>query len=274
MKLAATTALLLGTAATAHDFKSCPGAAGDLAVTSIELNPDPPSTGKNLDVSFTGTPSLGVTAATLTIDIKLHGVAVTSIDFDVCKDLGLTCPLASGVGFTAKASYSLPDVPLPPFLSITVESTFTSGNTPLDCYTLDTKVGSELLGAGQFNGTLTDSDARALFSAWKKQYPQKFIDDGEFRYNVWKTNFETIISHNEKKDQEYQMGMNEFGHLSWREFKKMYVGTGVRPDLASSSDILREDHVVPDNFATNSSVDWSKKGAVTPIKNQGQCGSW
>jgi hypothetical protein len=271
----------VSTTVAAHDFKSCPGAKGNLHVNTVTLNPDPPALGKNIEVSFAGGPTtVDISGGKASLAILLHGVKLTTADFDFCSDLGVTCPLTKGSSFVASANYKLPYAPLPPGLKIEVDATFddTSGDE-LDCYTLQTGLasGSTLLQVpGVFNGTLAEDDARQIFSAWKKQFPHVSLDDEEMRYKIWKTNLETIIDHNENNnDSDYKMGMNEFGHLTWREFKKMYVGAGIRPDL-STSDVPRKKHVVPENFAANATrgVDWAKKGAVTPIKNQGQCGSW
>ena len=274
--------ILALTQAVAHDFKSCPGAKGDLHVTAVTLTPDPPKLGANLQLNFNGGPvTTDITSGKAHLAIKLHSVELASIDFDICTQLGITCPIKSGSNIAAKATYKIPDVPLPPGLTITVETTFEDGTgAALDCYTLDTKISSsadatsQLALPGIFKGSLPDAAARHLFSLWRAQYPFVNLDDDEeARFHIWKTNFETIIDHNMKSQDDYQMGMNEFGHLTWREFKKQYVGTGIRSDLLTSS-IERKQHVVPSNFtASAAGVDWSKKGAVTAIKNQGQCGS-
>lgn len=274
MKIA--TAALLATAASAHNFKSCPDSPGVLHVTALTLNPDPPQLGKSLSVSFSGKTSVNIAAGKADLAVKLHGIKLTSADFNFCTQLGLKCPLTAGDAFTASLSYNLPSAPLPPGLTITVESTFTdAAGKELDCYTLDTGLGSTdamLALPGQYPGSLTDDQARGLFSMWRKQFPHVDIDDVEVRYKIFKNNLETVIDHNmNSNEDDYEMGMNEFGHLTWREFKKQYVGTGYRSDL---TEFPRSLHQIPSNFtAPKNGVDWAKKGAVTAIKNQGQCGS-
>merc|ERR1711871_1766908 len=64
----------------------------------------------------------------------------------------------------------------------------------------------------------------------------------------------------------FELGMNEFGDMTHSEFKAKYLGfAGV------NSSRVRDEVVLP--AANDDSVDWRTKGAVTPVKNQGQCGS-
>lgn len=61
------------------------------------------------------------------------------------------------------------------------------------------------------------------------------------------------------------MGVNEFSDLTPMEFQKIYV-----PTRFNRTRERREVWLKP---TTEGSVDWREKGAVTPVKNQLQCGS-
>ena len=61
------------------------------------------------------------------------------------------------------------------------------------------------------------------------------------------------------------MGVNKFADMTADEFKATHTG-GVRIGKRNHVATIAA-HALPD------SVDWTTKGAVTPIKDQGQCGS-
>jgi hypothetical protein len=108
MKSALLTTLALATSASAHDFKPCSGAGGGMGITSVELTPDPPVEGANLEVAFSATPKRAITAGDkLNIDIELHGIKLTSVDFDLCKIAGGACPYAAGTALNPKATCEL-----------------------------------------------------------------------------------------------------------------------------------------------------------------------
>jgi len=79
---------------------------------------------------------------------------------------------------------------------------------------------------------------------------------------------ERIIKEHNAKGLSFTLGHNEFSDLSWDEFKALYIS-----GMKSNPHLRRAKNYESLPKATAASVDWVSKGAVTPIKNQGQCGS-
>jgi len=115
--------------------------------------------------------------------------------------------------------------------------------------------------------SFTEPEYQTMFSMFMNQYQKKYTADTFFfRYTVFKGNMDKIQLAN-KQNHSYKLAMNEFGDMTHAEFKATKLGYNhvERP-------LLRARNACPIGTVA-SSVDWTAKGAVTPIKNQGQCGS-
>ncbi|KAJ9686164.1 hypothetical protein PVL29_015183 [Vitis rotundifolia] len=105
---------------------------------------------------------------------------------------------------------------------------------------------------------------------WMVQYGREYKDADEKskRYKIFKDNVALIESFNKAMDKSYKLSINEFADLTNEEFRasrnrfKAHI-------CSTEATSFKYENVT----AVPSTVDWRKKGAVTPIKDQGQCGS-
>ena len=107
------------------------------------------------------------------------------------------------------------------------------------------------------------------FVDWMKQFAIKARDGRHFitMLKNFAANHDMIEKHNSEKHS-YTMAVNQFAHMTYEEWKEhMHLGLGMPTRTAAPQ--LHNFNAT----ATPDSVDWTTKGAVTPVKDQGQCGS-
>jgi len=106
------------------------------------------------------------------------------------------------------------------------------------------------------------------FVDFVSRFDKKYDGAEEFfkRFNIFKAKVEEIEVHN-AGNHTWLMGVNEFSDLTWEEFSSTMLGF-VAPVVDNSPEFI-----APASNSIPNDVDWRSKGGVTPIKNQGSCGS-
>jgi C1A family cysteine protease len=116
----------------------------------------------------------------------------------------------------------------------------------------------------------TQLRATSAFTAWKMKHGKTYGTSAEhsYRLGVFTDNLRRIDEHNNTPGQTSTVGLNLFSDLPQEEFRRQYAKGLLDRPLKSSNNVKL---LSTDNLAA--SIDWRTKGAVTPVKNQGQCGS-
>jgi len=119
---------------------------------------------------------------------------------------------------------------------------------------------------------IPESVYQDAFINWMVQYERSYAPEEFFyKYGVFKTNFDFVVAHN-AANHSWEVELNKFADLTSAEFKIMYNGykpelrRGERSEVKTLADLRIGAY-------PSGSLDWVSKGAVTGVKDQGQCGS-
>jgi cathepsin L len=104
------------------------------------------------------------------------------------------------------------------------------------------------------------------FFEFVSQYGKSYGTKAEFNFRsqIFKSKLAQIEAFNADMTNTHSIGVNDFTDRTEAEMQKM-LGYRSAPKSGNTT--------ILDDSSLESSVDWRTKGAVTPVKNQGQCGS-
>ncbi|XP_010536661.1 PREDICTED: KDEL-tailed cysteine endopeptidase CEP1 [Tarenaya hassleriana] len=113
-----------------------------------------------------------------------------------------------------------------------------------------------------------------LYEKWRSHHTvSRSLDEKQKRFNVFKHNVRHVHETN-KQDRPYKLKLNMFGDMTSEEFRRTYAGSNVKHHRMLQGEKRGSGNFMyADVSRVPTSIDWRKKGAVTPVKNQGQCGS-
>jgi len=121
------------------------------------------------------------------------------------------------------------------------------------------------------SATLSESQYEFLLTRFVDQYSKNYEVSTFFaKYNTFKSNLNQVLAHN-AQGKSFTLAINEFGDLSQAEFKAKYLKLKPLNNYYAKSFMQADLSGV--QVPNADSFDWRNVGAVTPVKNQGQCGS-
>jgi len=121
---------------------------------------------------------------------------------------------------------------------------------------------------------LTEEEIRKQWYQFQLQYSKDYTGNEE-RYKIFKSNLleaEALTA----RSKHASFGMTKFSDLTPEEFSNQYLMPKLLSNTPSNAKISSQ--VIPavqkkSVNAPPTSFDWRSKGAITPVKNQGDCGS-
>ncbi|KAL2522584.1 Cysteine proteinase RD21a [Forsythia ovata] len=118
-------------------------------------------------------------------------------------------------------------------------------------------------------------EVKGLYEWWLARHGKVYngLEEKDKRFEIFKDNLKFIDEHN-TENRTYKVGLNQFADMTNEEYRSMLLGTRteskrrlVKSKNASQRYAIRAGEKLPEY------VDWRKRGAVAPVKNQGSCGS-
>jgi cathepsin L len=115
---------------------------------------------------------------------------------------------------------------------------------------------------------LSEKEYQQQFTAYMHKYGKSYAhDEFQHRFRVFKNKLNFINSYNAQKNG-VTLAVNHMADLTNQEYRNMYLGLKVPKNYVHAAGAKSSNVSAPPD-----TWDWRTKGAVTPIKNQEQCGS-
>ncbi|ONK58179.1 uncharacterized protein A4U43_C09F9150 [Asparagus officinalis] len=113
-----------------------------------------------------------------------------------------------------------------------------------------------------------------LYERWRSHHTvSRDLDEKHKRFCVFKENVKFIHEFN-RKDKPYKLRLNKFGDMTKDEFRRTFAGSRISHHRMLRGSPRGNGGFMHENVTDlPASVDWRQKGAVTAVKDQGQCGS-
>lgn len=259
--------MYLSSATYAHPFTSC-SASNSLGINRVQLTPDPPRAGENLTVTVFGKSQDKFETVNLELQVKALGIEIADLKFDMCGDLQVKCPLTTNDNYQASITYEVPSE-APKGINVDAHLVgFDSSNSVIDCLDISTKISID--SSSKHLEDTPQKSIQYLFEAWRFQYNHHFKSANHYMnaFNVFTRHTQDILSHNQNQDSSYKLGHNQYSYLSNSDFRKIFT-----PHRFQHRSVAQTVSNTGSFSDTNTGIDWCNKGAVTPVKNQAQCGS-
>jgi len=131
--------------------------------------------------------------------------------------------------------------------------------------------------------TQTEEEYWRMWSQFKTyRHGGEFLTQQEHnsRFEIFKDNVDTITRHNEK-GLSWHMGVTKFADMTKEEFGD-YISTDCKPSFKAMRAKNKVEKMLKERenpgakdapWKNPTSIDWDLSGYVTPVKNQGGCGS-
>ncbi|GLT74297.1 hypothetical protein SLA2020_461020 [Shorea laevis] len=106
------------------------------------------------------------------------------------------------------------------------------------------------------------------FARFAYKYGKRYesVEEMKLRFQIFKENLDLIRSTN-KKGLPYTLAVNHFADWTWEEFQRHRLGAAQNCSATTKGNHKLTDDVLPET------KDWREMGIVSPVKDQGHCGS-
>ncbi|KAM3597039.1 uncharacterized protein V6R79_025231 [Siganus canaliculatus] len=120
----------------------------------------------------------------------------------------------------------------------------------------------------------TSSALNKVWDEWRVEHRKVYENQTEatFRRAVWEKNTQLVLKHNREAStgkHSFMMGLNHLADMTAEEINEKMNGLKLEESAHFINNTLKE----VSSLSTPQSVDWREKGLVSPVQNQGLCGS-